>query len=366
MSNKTLVIIFVASFLFVSKNHAATPFDDIGKFFAGGTEDAEKLFESYMGPYFNAFGTSLSGGWYNTAKPHQLGGFDITATFNTAIVPGSDRSFDVDQIGLEYLKLAPGADAETPTIAGDRNVGSQLNYNFESMGVSGMSETKAFNMPKGTGVPVIPTPMVQAGIGLIKDTEINGRYMPPITSNGLDIGMWGIGFKHGLKQWIPFVKKIPILHLTVQYGYTKLNAQGDMYVTPSMINASDNTTTADWSSQKLEMITQSHTGNILVSANLPVVCFYGGIGFATTKTNLDLKGDFPVIDISSVSSDLSVSEDSYVTDPLSLVLRNTDGSKTKPRYNVGVRFKFAVVTLNFDYTYANYSMASAGLGLSFR
>ncbi len=366
MLNKKITFILVAFSILTLKTHAEDPFDNIGKFFAGGTEDAEKLFESYMGPYFNAFGASLTGGWYNTAKPHNLGGFDITATFNTSIVPVSDRSFNVDKIGLESLKLAPNAEVMTPTIAGDRTEGSQLNYDFESMGVSGLSETKAFVMPKGTGVPVIPSPMLQAGIGLIKDTEINGRYMPTVSSHGLDLGMWGIGFKHGIKQWIPFMKKLPVLDLTLQYGYTKLNAKGGMYVTPSMINASDNTSTADWTTQELELATQSHTGNLLVSATLPVVCFYGGVGFATTKSDLALKGDFPVIDPSTASSDLSVTEDSYVTDPINMVLRNTDGSKTKPRYNVGVRFKFAVVTLNFDYTYANYSMASAGLGLSFR
>ena len=47
-------------------------------------------------------------------------------------------------------------------------------------------------------------------------------------------------------------------------------------------------------------------------------------------------------------------------------VKNADGSTTKPRLNAGIRFKFAVVTLHFDYTYANYSVATAGLGISLR
>ena len=59
----------------------------LGEFFAGGVSDAGKLFEAYITPWANSIGTSLSGGWYNTAKPHKLGGFDITFTTNISFVP---------------------------------------------------------------------------------------------------------------------------------------------------------------------------------------------------------------------------------------------------------------------------------------
>jgi hypothetical protein len=334
---------------------------DIGKFFAGGQADAEKLFQGYMGPYFNAFGASLTGGWYNTAKPHKLGGFDLTATINTAIVPTSDRTLNIEELNLESLKLAPGAESNTPSIAGDNNVGSQLNYNLNAM----LPETKALDMPKGTGFPYIPTPMLQLGLGLIKDTEVMGRYMPTFKSGDFKIGMWGWGLKHGLKQWIPFIKKVPVLNLTLQYGFTKLNANVGLNVAPTDINALDATSNVSWENQKMEIITKSHTGNLLISADLPIVCFYGGIGFATSKTELGLKGNYPVADFTSAPV-LEVTDASYIPDGLNFEFSNADGTKTKPRYNVGVRFKFAIVTLHFDYTYANYSMATAGLGFSFR
>ena len=61
-----------------------------------------------------------------------------------------------------------------------------------------------------------------------------------------------------------------------------------------------------------------------------------------------------------------VSDETALEDPIDMTIKNNDGSVTKPRYNAGFRLKFAVVTINFDYTYANYSVASAGLGISFR
>ena len=343
---------------------------NIGNFFAGGVDDAEELFEGYLSPYFNAFGASLTGGWYNTAKPHQLGGFDLTATINTAFVPSTDRSFDMNELTLQSLRLAAGADNITPTVAGDKKTGSQLVYVDPTGTTDGVN---AFEMPKGTGVAYIPSPMLQLGLGLIKDTEIKGRYMPTFSSGDSKVDMWGIGFVHGLKQWIPFIKKVPVLHLSLQYGYTQMNSEIGLSVNPADIGATwsaSSGTEPTWDNQKMEFVTESHTGNLLISANLPVVCFYGGIGFASTKTNLLLKGDYPAADMeqSAIEGSIVVTDAVYSTlnNPIDIEFRNSDGSKTKPRYNVGVRFKFAIITLHFDYTYANYSMATAGLGISFR
>jgi hypothetical protein len=47
-------------------------------------------------------------------------------------------------------------------------------------------------------------------------------------------------------------------------------------------------------------------------------------------------------------------------------MKSMDGSPTKPRLNGGIKFKFAIITLHFDYTYANYSVVTAGLGISVR
>jgi hypothetical protein len=336
---------------------------NLGKFFAGGAEDAEKLFEGYLSPYFNAFGTSLTGGWYNTAKPHSLGGFDVTVTFNTAIVPSSDQTFDLSTLGLETLIASDGEEL-TPTVAGKNETGSLMYYNIPEVGTE---DIKAFDMPKGTGFPYIPSPMLQLGIGLIKDTEVIGRFMPTYSSGDAKIGMWGVGVIHGLKQWIPFIKRVPVLNLSLQYGFTKLNSEIGLNVNPGDIEAVDYTSNA-WNNQSLEFVTKSHTGNLLISADLPIVCFYGGVGFASTKTNLMLVGDFPSIDVerSALEGHASVTDESTLPDPINSEFSNSDGSITKPRYNAGMRFKFAVVTLQFDYTYATYSMVTAGLGISFR
>ena len=351
-------IIFSFCLLFISSFSLKSQVADLGNFMAGGVGDANELFKSYLSPYVNGFGASLTGGWYNTAKPHKLGGFDITVTFNTAIVPDDSRYFNVDDLNLQTFALATGADASTPTIAGPGEEGAQLVYNFPDV-----PEFEAFRLPEGINNKYVPSPMLQGGVGLIKGTEIMGRWMPTLNFGDNSLGMWGVGLKHSIKQWIPVLEKLPVLHLSVMGGYTKLNNSTAISVEPEDINAPTGLYPVDWTfeDQSMEVDVNSFTANLLVSANLPVVCFYGGLGIANTKTNLKLLGYYPIVtaDGANVSVDREL-------DPLDIEIKNQDGGVTKPRLNAGIRFKFAVVTLHFDYTYANYSVATAGLGISFR
>ena len=78
--------------------------------------------QAYVSPWANAFGAGLNGGWYNTAKPHKLGGFDITTGINIGFVPSSDATFELSSIGLS--SSITGTGTASPTIAGPKTEGS--------------------------------------------------------------------------------------------------------------------------------------------------------------------------------------------------------------------------------------------------
>ncbi|NJK97730.1 MAG: hypothetical protein HC905_24995 [Bacteroidales bacterium] len=116
-------------------------------------------------------------------------------------------------------------------------------------------------------------------------------------------------------------------------------------------------------------VAKSFTGNILASFDFPVIAVYAGVGISSTNTNLKLTGDYPMatIETSGINTGkIVVKDENKIPNPIDIEMKSMDGSKTKPRLNGGVRFKFAIITLHFDYTYANYSVATAGLGISFR
>jgi len=355
ISRSGWLLLLMATFLV--NTTCFTQVSEVGNLMAGGTEDAKVLLQPYITPVVNAFGAALGGGWYNTAEPHKLGGFDITITGNVAIIPKKFETFEIDNSRLSVLQVNEAASAETPTIAGDKVSGPQIDYS-----IAGYTQP-AFHMPRGMNSNYMPAPMIQAGIGLIKGTEVIVRYLPNFKISDNEAGLWGIGGKHDIKQWIPGLNRLPVLQMSIMYGYTKLHTYVAVAVEPDDIGAGslpDNNNT-NWDNQELKIVSSSQTANLILSANLPVVCFYGAVGLVKTKTNLKLEGEYPVVQLEG-----SVPVVGAILDPVDMEIRNQDGGVTKPRLNAGIRFKLAVVTIHFDYSWANYSVLTGGLGISFR
>ena len=366
---KKIFLIFIFG-IFATSTFAQ--FDNIANFMQGGTKDAQKLFKAYLTPYANIFGTDLNGGWYNSAKPHSKFGFDLTFTTSMAFAPTADKEFDINKIGLETLSLATSENNITPTAAGKRTDGSRLEYNQTILGNS--YTLASFKMPKGTGIGFFPLPMLKAGVGLFYKTEIMARYIPTVKYSGASMGLWGVGIKHNLKQWLPFLKAFPIWNLSVMGGYTKLSTNADINFQPSIYGAEGVdyhlVTTKTFDAQKLDLTFTSYTANLVASINLPVICVYAGIGISSTKTDLKLKGNYPILSVETDPTakyfgEKVIRDTEVLKDPIDMSINNTEGA-TRPRYNIGARLKFAVVTFNVDYTYADYSMVSTGIGISFR
>ena len=284
-------------------------------------KDGKSLIKAYIGPLGNSFGAALNNGWYNTAKPHKLGGFDVTITANIVIVPPNAKTFNVSESNGNTFN-----GVETPTILGNGN-GSQVTY----------SEAQ-YDMPKGLNIPVIPLPMLQAGVGLIKSTEIDVRYMPELKiGNAGKMGLFGIGLKHDILQWLPIVDKIPI-DLSVQAGYTKLSSE---------IELIDPITTAY---RQANLDVSATTINLILSKKLLMFTPYLGLGYNSTKTTFNINGDYNIAGLP-----IDINE-----------LTKLDFESNNFRANIGFRFNIAVLALQANYTFAEYPTATLGLGVSLR
>ena len=116
----------------------------------------------------------------------------------------------------------------------------------------------------------------------------------------------------------------------------------------------------NYDNQSLEIQMQGFTTMALVSANLPVITFYGGMGYSRSLSTVNLFGDYPLIDSQNITQEQIPVVD--VKDPIALRFDNYSGLQS----TIGFRLKFAVITFHADYTYANYNILSAGLGVSIR
>ena len=359
-----IVLIFLSSSLFAQ-------FKDLGKVLAAGQDDAEKIFEAYLTPYANGIGAGLSTGWYNTAKAHKLGGFDLNVSFNLTFIPTADQSYDANTLNLgnpaNGLNVIVGS-GSSPTAAGSKSDGQQLTYTQYIEALDDDVDIASLVLPRGTGFAYTPVPMVQLGVGLVKETDLQVRYSPSIEwGNGSKVSLWGIGLKHSVSQWIPGLKKLPVFDMSLQGGYTKLNSKNSLNFQASFYDDFADVVVDNenlYSGQELMLDVSNITANLIVSGDFKIICIYGGVGISSTNSSLQLNGYYPFPEVSGAQ--IIVDDDTAIKNPIDISVKSSDGSITKPRFNAGLRFKFAVVTINFDYTYANYSVASAGLGISFR
>jgi hypothetical protein len=307
----------------IGLNSFAQPDPPITSIFADDIAQGEKLIEAYFTPMAESFGAGLNSGWYNTAKPHSLGGFDLTFTLNTVIIPNSAKKFNIADAGGTTFT---SAETEASTIFGSSD-GTPMTYTN-----SNTSTDVDFNMPGGFKTPALPLPMIQAGIGLIKNTAIDIRYMPMLdVGNAVKVNLFGIGLKHDLLQWIPVAGDAIPMSLSLQWGYTNLNTELKIDVHEVSLN------------------TKANTINLVASKRLLMVTGYAGVGYNSSTTSFSADADF---ELSGIKFEEKVQMDFE--------------SKNNLRANVGFRFNITLVTIQADYTFSEYPTATLGLGVSLR
>lgn len=313
--------------------------------------DAEKYMQAYMQPWLNAFGAGLNGGWYNTAKPHKLLGFDLTTSFNVGIVPTSAGEFDISKIGLTTLQ----GTGKAPSISGpDEGARPNLTYNLGGQSIT-------VPTPPGTNWRYIPVPTLQLGLGLPLGTEIKGRFIPEINIQDGNISLWGLGLMHNITQYFPGDKLLPF-DVSVFGGFTKLKGGIPLNVEPG--TPQDYAPSVSFDNQMLNMEVTGLNISAIASLNLPVITFYGGLGYSKTKTAMTLAGNFPTPVWDGSQNRIEYNNSGVKTSAQfpAMEIKNYSGL----RANIGLRIKLAIITIHADYTRAQYNVLSAGLGISVR
>lgn len=364
--------------------------DDIVQFLNAGIDDAEILFTEYLRPFGAGFGTGMTGGWYNTGKPHKLLGFDLTVTANIATIPTSAETFNLEALNSQFssIQAVPGTDA-APTIFGPGETDARLMYNITIdpgiPGIGDVSYTNELPAPPGIGlkddgvVPMyaVPVPMVQLGLGLIKNTELNFRFFPKTELGDMgELGLWGIGVKHDVLQWLPIVDKIPV-DVSIQGGYSKFTSlftaieynpvanDGNPGYMADVVN--ELTRTIDYDDQNMELTVKGFTMNAIVSKKLAILTLYGSLGFYSSNFGIYLNGDYPIPapefnnDVTNPAVVLVARDENIQTDPFAIEIKETNF-----RAGAGFRLKLAVITLHADYFIQEYPMLTVGFGISVR
>lgn len=343
---KLIRLLFISASIFISTSSFAQ-FED---FLRGGTEDANLLLNNYMTPFMKGMGYGFNNGWYNTAKPHETLGFDLTISFNAAIVPVADQSFEFVDSDYNFTRLSSGP-SSLPTLMGVNSTSVIENFIQDpNLPPPGEVVVGSYNAPDGIADDIqaytfnqvaVPSPIIQAGIGIIKGTEIKIRWMPTITNEDFNFKYFGIGGLHSISQWIPVIKERKFLDISAFVGWTTISAE---YAIP--------TGNIDGAGQLASFDVNTITYQLIASAHVSVITGYIGIGMDTFTTNFKMLGEY----------DIYPGVVPPLTDPIAIEQSGTGGFRT----TFGARLKLAIITLHADYTIREYNTLTVGLGFSFR
>ncbi|MDD2797866.1 MAG: hypothetical protein PHV20_04660 [Bacteroidales bacterium] len=370
---KKRIYIALASSAMLLASFTASAQEDISQIFKAGINDVGYLAQEYMKPAGAGFAAGLGANWYNTAATHSVLGFDLTFGTSVAFVPTSNQSFSLS--GL--TNLTPNAGVTTAPTFGGSGDGVLLKL-VQPATIMGVPNPKAgqvitqFTTPGGIS-KYIPSANVQLCLGLPLGTDVTVRYTPDVTVKGMNAGLWGVGIKHNVKQWIPVVNLLPFdASVMVAYTKFKLNYAFESQLDYTALVNDPNTIKAPAQNlsagQGFTMEADALMANFIVSKSLLFFTPYVGVGVTRTNFNLSFDGVYPLLGapITTPGADFGKFTVDYYPNATTALPKVTY-SEVMPGATVGFRLKlFFITALHAQYTFQKYPTASVGFGINFR
>jgi len=314
---------------------------NVNELLAAGIDDAERFTNDYLSPVSEASIYSISGSWYNSADAKPLGGFEISIIGNMTTFKNKEdkKAFVLNTAEYDNLQFVDGSTSKSVSTALGDLEGIRVFVEDEN----GLLREE-FDLPPGLAsedINFIPSGYLQASVGIIKGTELKAKFLPRINTEDVSIGLYGFGIQHDFTKHLPADRLWPVA-ISAVIGYTHLSGTYDF----------TNTNLVDGSDQRIDSKINSWIFQAAVSTRLPVINFYGGLGYLTGKSETDILGTYIVT---------GGPFQQVYNDPFSI---NKDASGVVA--NVGAKLKLGFFRLHADYSLGEFNNLSVGLNFGFR
>lgn len=322
-------------------SHAQNQLEDL---LAAGIEDAQRFSEGYITPAAEGIIYNLSNGWIQSAEVKKPLKFEISFVGNATFVKEEKRNFTLNTADYNNLYFRDESSVKNVATAFGENNPDIRVYAVVTDGTGLFEEEVEFNLPQGLAsenMNFLPSAFLQARVGIFKATELKIRYFPKIDYEDVKTGLIGFGLQHEFSQWFSQDDLLPVA-ISGFIGFTNFNGSFDF--TDSQI--------IEGSRQRFEVNQNSWLLQLHASTKLPVINFYGGLGYVTGTSDFDVLGTYTVRAGTPLTETSSTFED-----PFSI---NTKVSGVKA--TLGTRLSLAFFSIYAEYNFAEYSTASAGIG----
>ncbi|MFD1163922.1 DUF6588 family protein [Hwangdonia seohaensis] len=325
--------------------------NDLDALLAAGVKNAERFANDYLMSGTDGLMHSMNAGWFNTADAKPLGGFEISIIANASTIQNEHKSFlmniadynnDPDQdFVVSFTDASTSKSVATALGENEPDIDIVVTYDDPILG----PQQETITLPSGIGsdtANLLPTAFIQGAIGLSKGIELKARFVPKINTDDVDISMYGAGLQMEFTKWLPADKLLPVA-ISGLVAYTHLDGTYDI----------SGSTGISGSNQRIENDTNTWLFQLIASTKLPVINFYGGLGYIKGKSESDLLGSY------TVSNGPLFSQ--TITDPFSV-----SSEASSVRGTIGTKLKLGFFRLNAEYHLAEFNAFSVGLNFGFR
>lgn len=342
---KKRILLLMGAFALAFSTSAQDNFENI---LLAEKADSQKLLQAYFAPGMEGLINGMGNGWYHTAKVHSTLGFDISFGLNAASVPTERELFNIASLGLSNNISSTSSTAST--FAGPNQTTS---FTVKTT-VDGNNVTANFATPGGvTGdlpLNAVPAPVLQVSLGLPGDFEAMVRFIPSI-GFGEDDGsanMFGIGLKKEITSWFGPLDKLP-LHVSLLAAYTKMDVGYDISVDNNNLTITNGLT---------EFELSSFTVQAIGSLNFPIINVYGGFGYSTGSSKLNISGQY----VGKFTDDTTQETRTKTLDVPSDFNFESNGFRT----TAGLRLSLGFFKIFGAYTLQEFNTFTLGAAISIR
>lgn len=300
--------------------------------------------KQYVQPLTNAVGANINSGFYQAFKVDggTIGNFNFFIGVKAfgAFIPDDDKRFSAsykEKVSYIYNGLAYEVDAfvtvkDAPTIFGRAEPARALVQIRDTIKVGIISypvnEDREYETIGGMlTTDIAPLFVPQLGIGTFFGTDLVLRWLPPIEINEYGkLSFFGIGIRHSLTQYIPaFPFDISGQAAWQAFGFT--DSAGRKFIEASAL-----------------------AFNLTASKGFGIFSFYSGLQYERLNIDVDYIYYPPPSSNNPNPNPIHIDFDMQ--------------GENDVRFFLGSAVKLGPVALNLDYSFASYSVLTAGLGIS--
>jgi len=335
--------------------NSAYPQDDLHTNLSKLTQDAAA---QYVKPLISGFGADMNSGWLSRIPDAKILGVDINLRIiamgaffdnaNKTLSANTNFRFNQDEALLltndiqdentrqevinQILNQDFNVGIQGPTVVGKSHEyitvtfkGRTFLVNGEQIPVGSKEFQTDINGALG-GLPIMPLAAPQLTIGTVVGSCLSVRYLPSIQT-GSDLGKinyFGIGIMHNPNVWLGGTLPVDI---GLGIFFETMNA-GDIF-----------------------------------KSNATQFSLFAGKTFGPSFSNVQ-----PYAGLSIETSTIKVNYTEKFDTPLGVKTENISfdlKGDNKFKFTLGTSFKLALISLNFDYSFASYSTLSLGIGVDF-